>query len=176
MSIFVGILLSLAIGKYEAESYNNPNIILKYKEESKKYAIVGIEKAKAYTKEAEQLKRKCFEELNANTKNASSAQRKFVFVSLSQNKKNLGNIIKQAAIFGFTPVMRGFKDGSYVKTAAVLNDVIKKTGHGIVIDPESFKEFDVKMVPTFVVAKENGYDKVAGNVTFEYVMKLFGQT
>ena len=80
--------------------------------------------------------------------------------------------------------MRGFKDGSYVKTAEFLSSIIKRTGHGVEIDPESFKEFDVKVVPTFVVAGiadhcEEGYcisakyNKISGNVTFDYVLRLF---
>ena len=91
------------------------------------------------------------------------------------------------------------KEGSYKKTAKYLSEMMRKTGYGVVIDPESFKEFEVKVVPTFVVAgvKEGGcskneekgnlgadtvscngtkYNKIAGNVSFEYVEGVFNKS
>ena len=54
------------------------------------------------------------------------------------------------------------------------------------VDPESFKEFDVKVVPTFVVAeaacigegescKSSKYNKISGNVSLEHVLRTFAK-
>ena len=72
-------------------------------------------------------------------------------------KSNLENILKEAKSYGFTPILRGFKDGSYKETVVFLQEIMEKINYGVVIDPESFKEFDVKLVPTFVVTKEQKY-------------------
>ncbi|RZI47495.1 type-F conjugative transfer system pilin assembly protein TrbC [Rickettsiales endosymbiont of Peranema trichophorum] len=112
-------------------------------------------------------------------------ERRLVFISLSQNKSNLEWILKQARVYRFTPVMRGFKDGSYIATVRFLGEIIKRTGYGVLIDPEAFKEFDVKIVPTFVIAYDNKgckneescktkkFHKVSGNVSFDHVIRLF---
>ena len=113
---------------------------------------------------------------------ARSKGKRLVFLTLAMNKKNLEQIIREAKVYGFIPVIRGFKDGSYIATAKYLSDIIEKTGYGVEVDPESFKEFDVKLVPTFVVAapkctegncKGVKYNKVTGNISFDHVLRLF---
>lgn len=137
--------------------------------------------------------------INSEILGISDKCRKLVFISLSLSDNNLENIVREAKVRGWVPVMRGFKEGSYKKTAKYLSEMMRKTGYGVVIDPESFKEFDVKVVPTFVVAgvKEGGcskneekgnlgtdaascngtkYNKIAGNVSFEYVEGVFNKS
>jgi type-F conjugative transfer system pilin assembly protein TrbC len=191
--------------------------------EVNKYAKDATEKAKEYAKESYELKRKSFKGVDeyiketklfegagaidaTDGKNSSSEIlgfsnkcRKLVFVSLSLSDNNLENIVREAKVRGWVPVMRGFKEGSYKKTAKYLSEMMRKTGYGVVIDPESFKEFEVKVVPTFVIAgvKEGGcskneeksnlgadtvscngtkYNKIAGNVSFEYVEGVFNKS
>lgn len=191
----------------EARSYDNlkylsSTVAKNYKKETKRLSSEGIKKAKEYSREAVQLRRKSFKNMNKylkeddvfegvkNLETEDLAERRLVFISCSQNKRNLEDIIRQAKVHGFAPVMRGLKDGSYKKTAEFFSEIVKNTGYGVVIDPESFKEFDVNVVPTFVIAegtektkekkcKENQsclpfkFNKVAGNVSFDYVMRLF---
>jgi conjugal transfer pilus assembly protein TrbC len=112
----------------------------------------------------------------------TSKEKRLVFLTLTMNKKNLEQIIREARVYGFKPVIRGFKDGSYIATAKYLSDIIEKTGYGVEVDPESFKEFDVKLVPTFVIAapkctegncKWDKFNKVTGNISFDHVLRLF---
>ena len=208
--------------QYEGEvrKYDNPKVLELNKKEVNQYANDVTEKAKEYAKESYELKRKSFkgvDEYIKETKLFESAGardgkngnneilgisdkcRKLVFISLSLSDNNLENIVREAKVRGWVPVMRGFKEGSYKKTAKYLSEMMRKTGYGVVIDPESFKEFDVKVVPTFVVAgvKEGGcskneekgnlgtdaascngtkYNKIAGNVSFEYVEGVFNKS
>jgi type-F conjugative transfer system pilin assembly protein TrbC len=183
--------------KYEKEvkSYQDSKSIQKHQKEADKLAHAGQELIKSHAEDADQLKRKSFEQLDEYVKKDElfSSQeflvpRKLVFISLSQNTANLEQLIKQAKANGFIPVMRGFKDDSYVETAKFFAEIIKKTGYGIVIDPDSFKEFAVQVVPTFVVASAKEecadgqscipakFNKIAGNVSFDYVLRLFASS
>jgi type-F conjugative transfer system pilin assembly protein TrbC len=211
--------------QYEGEvrKYDNPKVLELNKKEVNKYVNDATEKAKEYAKESYELKRKSFKGVHeyiketklfegagavdaTDGKNSSSEIlgfsnkcRKLVFVSLSLSDNNLENIVREAKVRGWVPVMRGFKEGSYKKTAKYLSEMMRKTGYGVVIDPESFKEFEVKVVPTFVIAgvKEGGcskneeksnlgtdavscngtkYNKIAGNVSFEYVEGVFNKS
>jgi type-F conjugative transfer system pilin assembly protein TrbC len=208
--------------QYEGEvrKYDNPKVLELNKKEVNKYANDATEKAKEYAKESYELKRKSFKGVDeyiketklfegAGTRDGKNGNneilgisdkcRKLVFISLSLSDNNLENIVREAKVRGWVPVMRGFKEGSYKKTAKYLSEMMRKTGYGVVIDPESFKEFEVKVVPTFVVAgvKEGGcskneekgnlgtdaascngtkYNKIAGNVSFEYVEGVFNKS
>jgi type-F conjugative transfer system pilin assembly protein TrbC len=148
----------------EARSYNNSILIKKYEVEAKKL-MEDIPKQELYVSR----------EVNEKSQK-DNYDKKLVFISSSQGKSNLENILKEAKSYGFTPVLRGFKGGSYKETVLFLQEIIEKINYGVVVDPESFKEFDVKLVPTFVVTEGKQFHKVSGNVSFEYVMKLFNQS
>lgn len=199
----------------EVRKYDNPEVLELNKMEVNKYVNDAAEKAKEYAKESYELKRKSFkgvEKYIQETKLFEGAGatdsnndafgfgdkcRKLVFISLSLSDNNLEDIVRQAKVNGYVPVLRGFKEGSYKKTAKYLGDMVRKTGYGVVIDPESFKEFDVRVVPTFVVAgarkegcgnrkvdvsveggscESTNYNKIVGNVSFEYVERVFNQS
>ena len=180
--------------------------VKKFKGEAKKIAKEAKVKIDEYKKEVSTIKVKSLKSMNeyvqqnkeefgmnqdsctggeADTQDINS-ERRLVFLSLSMNERNIEQIIKQSKIYGFTPVIRGFKNGSYIETAQYLASVIEKTGYGVVVDPESFKEFDVKVVPTFVVAeaactgegescKSSKYNKISGNVSLEHVLRTFAK-
>ena len=59
----------------------------------------------------------------------------YVFVSFSLGEKALLNLAHEAKQFGATLVLRGFKDGSYLKAAQALQKIIQETGQGFMIDP-----------------------------------------
>lgn len=77
----------------------------------------------------------------------------YVFVSFSLGEKALLNLAHEARQQGATLILRGFKDGSYIKTAHALQKIIHKTGQGFLIDPELFTLFAVTAVPTIVFSK-----------------------
>ena len=41
------------------------------------------------------------------------------------------------------------------------------------LDPPSFEKFEVALIPTLVLATENGYDKVSGNIRIRSALELF---
>ena len=108
---------------------------------------------------------------------------KYVFISLAMPEQGLMDLLKQAKKEGFIPVLRGFKQGSYKKTVQALNQIITKTGYGVIIDPELYKEVAIKVVPTYVVTQEakacqatqscmlRKSNKLSGNVTPEFAIQ-----
>ena len=141
--------------KLQEESYKKTS---QYFEETKKLESEVQDKISDYVKESNVLMAKSISVINEDLKEfrievSDEKYRRLVFISLSMPEKVLETIINQAKIHHFVPVLRGFMDGSYVKTAEFLQNIIKKTEYGVVIDPESFKEFDVIRVPTFVLSE-----------------------
>lgn len=108
----------------------------------------------------------------------------YIFISFSMGEKALLNIAQDAKQFGATLVLRGFKDGSYLKTAQSLQNMIIKTGPGVIIDPELYTLFDITAVPTFVLTKPFTlntaeriqtpiHDKLQGHVSSQYALETF---
>lgn len=106
-----------------------------------------------------------------------------IFFSFSMGEKALLNLAHHAKRFGATLVLRGFKEGSYKKTAQALHKIILKTGQGILIDPELYTLFGITTVPTFVLTKpfqlNTGertqtpvHDKLQGHVSTRYALEV----
>ena len=55
----------------------------------------------------------------------------YIFVSFSLGEKALLNLAREAKQFDAILVLRGFKEGSYRKTAQALQEIITKTGQGV---------------------------------------------
>ncbi len=110
----------------------------------------------------------------------------YIFVSFSLGEKALVNLASEAKRWGAILVLRGFKDGSYTKTAKALQKIILKTGQGILIDPELFTLFAVTDVPTFVLSKPVPFlaveriqtpihDRIQGHVSIRYVLEVLAK-
>lgn len=110
----------------------------------------------------------------------------YVFISFSMGEKALLNLAHEAQRFGATLVLRGFKDGSYLRTAKALQNIITKTGQGIIIDPELYTLFNVTAVPTYALAKPFTiiaaertqtpvHDKLQGHVSLHYALEQFAK-
>lgn len=117
-----------------------------------------------------------------NTENASDKNTDFfIFTSFSMGEKNLENLIKSSTKYNGIVVMRGFKDGDIKTTTAFLSKFIEKTGGGVIIDPELFKEYEIKRVPSFVLTKackvvgscNKKYDVLLGNVSPRFALEKF---
>jgi type-F conjugative transfer system pilin assembly protein TrbC len=110
---------------------------------------------------------------------------RYLFISLSMPSSALVELVKEAKKEGFVPVLRGFKENSYRKTVAAFEELVKKTDYGVSIDPELFKEFDIKAVPAIVVSAPSvicpantscpkaPYNKLSGNVSIRYALEEF---
>jgi type-F conjugative transfer system pilin assembly protein TrbC len=118
-----------------------------------------------------------------NSQNENRAEL-YIFISFSMGEKALLNLAHEAKRFGGTLVLRGFRDGNYVKTAQALQKIITKTGQGVLIDPELYTLFDVTAIPTFVLSKPFPFqaqertqtpihDKLQGHVSVQYALETF---
>lgn len=108
----------------------------------------------------------------------------YIFVSFSLGEKALLNLAQEAKQFGAILVLRGFREGSYRKTALALQQIIKKTGQGVIVDPELFSLFHITAVPTFVLTtpfqlhsqeriQTPIFDKLQGHVSTLYALESF---
>jgi len=113
-----------------------------------------------------------------------SEGRFYIFVSFSMGEKALENLAHEAGRYGATLVLRGFKDGSYRKTAQALQKIITITGQGFIIDPELYSLFAITAVPTFVLTKPFSlttiertqtplHDRLQGHVSAQYTLETF---
>jgi len=100
---------------------------------------------------------------------------RFVFVSASMPMQTLIAYERAAQKYGFHLIMQGLIKGSYRETTSVFQEFIKKTGGGISIDPELFNTYQIKAVPTIILADKNAIDRVAGNITLDYALELFAK-
>ena len=91
----------------------------------------------------------------------------YIFVSFSMPKEALKALAVEAKKHNAVLVIRGLIDNSFVKTAMVL----KELGEGIILDPTLFKEYDIRVLPTFVRNHGEGYSKIAGNVSLAYALE-----
>ena len=110
----------------------------------------------------------------------------YVFVSFSCTEKALLKLAEEAKAYGATLVLRGFKEGSTLKTARALQKTIEKTGQGFLIDPELFALFDITSVPTIILSKPFPlesvervqtplHDRLQGHVSLRYALDLFAE-
>lgn len=110
----------------------------------------------------------------------------YVFISFALSEKALLNLVGDAKRWGATLVLRGFKEGSYTKTAKALQKIILKTGQGVIIDPELFTLFAVTAVPTIVLSKPVSllstervqtplHDRLQGHVSVQYALEAFAK-
>ena len=115
----------------------------------------------------------------------------FAFVSLSLPPQSLGPLLRDVAEAGGVAVLRGFKDGSIKATAAALEPLADgpEALGGAMVDPRLFRSFNVRSVPTFVmaagalgecgepncVAPAPPHDRIAGNVTVAYALRQLAE-
>jgi conjugal transfer pilus assembly protein TrbC len=113
-----------------------------------------------------------------------------VFVSLTMPEEALRRIGQDAKKIGAVVVMRGMKYGLKPGTWADSLEAIKplaSTGANVQINPELFKQFGIRAVPTFAVSATPVGDKgcgdgacaagiatVVGDVTMEYALGMIG--
>jgi len=72
-------------------------------------------------------------------------------------------------------ILRGIPDNSF-PAFAVKMDEFRKEGIdlSIDIDPDLFEQYGIEAVPTIVLKREDGYDKIAGNLRLEDACRIMG--
>ncbi|MBS0271680.1 MAG: type-F conjugative transfer system pilin assembly protein TrbC [Proteobacteria bacterium] len=189
-----------AIQKLQEESLQKINTLLKDKEFQD---VVSSLETKAscsatnlpfgeITKDAGSLSKgcqteNCLEKLaNLTSEDSVKLKNFYIFVSCSLGEKALLNVAQDAKKWGATLVLRGFKEGSYLKTAKALQKVVQEVGQGFIIDPELFTLFAIQTVPTFVLSKPFHlsasermqtpiHDRIQGHVSPKYALETFAK-
>jgi type-F conjugative transfer system pilin assembly protein TrbC len=105
----------------------------------------------------------------AETRQASSKSKLYIFVSFSMPKETLKTLAVEAKKHNAVLVIRGLIGNSFLKTATFL----KELGEGVILDPLLFREYNIVVVPTFIEALQAGYRRVSGNITLAYALSRF---
>lgn len=93
-----------------------------------------------------------------------SLERYLIFVSFTMPDVVLKSLYLQANKHGGVLLLRGLKNGSFKETAAH----IKSLGIGVQIDPMAFRKYCIDRVPTIVLAQDNKFYAISGNLSFNY--------
>ena len=107
-----------------------------------------------------------------------------IFVSSSMSKNLLKAYAKQAKKYGAVLVFNGLPGGSWRKLSELVTEISGNNPElvSIQIDDEAFARFDIKVVPSFVLSKEEDvfaeqpkvtFDKVTGAIGTRRVLELF---
>lgn len=96
----------------------------------------------------------------------------YVFISSSMPKQSLMQILEQSKKINAEVVLRGFINDSYKVTTQSFKDLINMTQYGVIVDPELFTKYQITKVPTFVIAKGDKYDKLAGNISWQEAIDI----
>lgn len=111
--------------------------------------------------------------LHAKTANlgATSDERILVFVSFSMPEASIKHLLESLKEHPeVTLVLRGLINDSMEKTARYIANI-----KGVFeINPERFEEYNIQVVPTFVLLKKDvPYAKLQGNITLTHAKELF---
>lgn len=109
-----------------------------------------------------------------------------IFISISMPKNSLIQYSEQANKAGGVLVLRGIINNSFKDTAKFILS-LNKMGVRAIIDPLSFKNFNINHVPQVVVIKDGHgckdgrcsntplHDKISGNISLQYALELISK-
>lgn len=98
-----------------------------------------------------------------------------VFISFSMPERALQQLVVQAEKLRATLVLRGFEQGSLVKTAAHVRRLIGQHSISFKVDPQAFERFAVMRAPTFVLLRADAQSRECGAGTC-YASQAFVST
>ena len=107
-----------------------------------------------------------------------------IFVSSSMSMNLLKSYATSAKKYNAILVLQGLPDGSWRKLSDLVSEISGNDNNAIAmqIDDESFKQFGITNVPSFVLAKEEDvfsenpkvtFDKVTGSIGIKKALELF---
>jgi type-F conjugative transfer system pilin assembly protein TrbC len=107
-----------------------------------------------------------------------------IFASSSMSMNLLKSYAKSAKKYNAILVFQGLPDGSWRKLSDLVSEISGNDNNAIAmqIDDESFKQFGITNVPSFVLAKEEDvfsenpkvtFDKVTGSIGIKKALELF---
>lgn len=101
-----------------------------------------------------------------------------VFVSFSMPKSSIQQYMLDAKTFGAELFLVGVPGNNIVEFSKTMQEMLSENSYGISVDEKEFDRFNVKVVPTFVLVKEQisekeKFDKLSGHVPLKYVLNAF---
>lgn len=111
----------------------------------------------------DQLARKRQQDAIDQSKRERKTPTAIYFVSASIPEQDMREILREADRLGVPAVMRGLVNNDFRSSAAYMLKLSQPDNiGGVQVDPNLFKQFDIKAVPALVVHCATGYDKVLG--------------
>lgn len=113
---------------------------------------------------------------------SENQNRLFIFLSFSVPESSIASYMKQAKKYGGEIFIVGIPDGNLHSFSNKLKNLMTEYSVGISIDEREFDRFDVKSVPTIVLANQKQtisgtetlkYDKVSGHISIKTALELF---
>jgi len=99
-----------------------------------------------------------------------------VFMSFSTPEATLLSFAKELEVYGGAFVIRGLPDNSF---AVFFNKLTRLKDLGmnapILIDPDSFEDYQITEVPTIVLKGEKAFDKIIGNIPISNALEIFAE-
>lgn len=106
-----------------------------------------------------------------------------VFASFTMPAASLKRLVSQARQVGAAVVLRGFRNNSLKETAQAI-EALGELGGNVLVNPNAFTKYQVKTVPTLVLARAatidqvdaqgcalpDDYVAVSGDVTLDYAL------
>lgn len=110
----------------------------------------------------------CVEKVRDNSERDNGI---LIFISFSMPKASIIELNNQAQKYNARLVIRGIYKDSFIRTKDKILEIEPK-GLVIDIDPQLFKQYQIKRVPTFILLKDGKEIKrLSGNVTLEFAHK-----
>ncbi|WP_237071202.1 type-F conjugative transfer system pilin assembly protein TrbC [Mycetohabitans sp. B2] len=111
-----------------------------------------------------------------------------IFASFTMPRESLKRLVSQANRVGASVVLYGFKNNSFKDTVQAINALDEPAGN-VVVNPNAFNKYKIKVVPTIVLAEAATLDSVdnegsalhdqfaavAGDVSLDYALDEIGR-
>jgi len=121
---------------------------------------------------------------NSNHKIKQPINQLLIFISASLPRQSLINYANSARKSGAVLVLRGLINNSMKQTAKFIHN-LSKQGTYAIIDPISYRNFNITQVPTIVLISDDHqcqygkctftprHDRITGNITLNYTLREF---
>lgn len=117
----------------------------------------------------EQAEQKTQRTENPGQNQSSSEPQILVFVSLSLSKASLVALARDAQKYNAKLILRGVKNNSFKEMLKAIQSLGEELEGAMEINPELFKEYDIKAVPTFVLVNSGReINRLRGNVSLSF--------
>lgn len=99
-----------------------------------------------------------------------------VAMSFSVPEETWLSLSKEMEAIPSTFIVRGIPKNSFQEfSKKILQLKERGMNASVQIDPESFQNFSIEEVPSFILRGDGGYDKISGNLSLAFVLQKFSE-